>query len=66
MGARFPCKVEGRLGGGESDLKEAQLLNRAIGWSPGGYLYEADPRRAEQLSRDLLGALKGAGAVTSV
>eukprot|EP00969_Alexandrium_andersonii_P091539 4040444-Alexandrium_andersonii.AAC.1 len=53
-----------RLGGGATDLKEARLLNRIIRWTPGGYLYEADPRHAEQLLRDALGAAGGARAVT--
>eukprot|EP00969_Alexandrium_andersonii_P264435 11686927-Alexandrium_andersonii.AAC.1 len=47
------CKVEGRLGGDSSDLQEVKLLNRIIRWAPDGYLYEADPRHAEQLLRDL-------------
>eukprot|EP00969_Alexandrium_andersonii_P097444 4301244-Alexandrium_andersonii.AAC.1 len=62
MEARFLCKIEGRLEGGGSDLKEARLLNRAVRWTPSGYLYEADPRHAEQLVRDLLGAQEGARA----
>eukprot|EP00969_Alexandrium_andersonii_P322648 14255894-Alexandrium_andersonii.AAC.1 len=64
MGAHFLCKVEGRLGGSAADLKEALLLNRVIRWTSSGYLYEADPRRAEQLIRDLLSTVKGARAVT--
>eukprot|EP00969_Alexandrium_andersonii_P087899 3877494-Alexandrium_andersonii.AAC.1 len=47
------CKVEGRLGGGPSDLQEVELLNRIIRWTPSGLLFEADPRHAEQLLRDL-------------
>eukprot|EP00969_Alexandrium_andersonii_P027246 1188295-Alexandrium_andersonii.AAC.1 len=53
MNDAFMCKVEGRLGGDRSDLQEVKLLNRVIRWTPGGLLYEADPRRAEQLLRDL-------------
>eukprot|EP00969_Alexandrium_andersonii_P209588 9258396-Alexandrium_andersonii.AAC.1 len=64
MEARFLCEVEGRLGGGKSDPKEARLLNRVIHWAPSVYLYEADPRHAEQLVRDLLSAQGGARAVT--
>eukprot|EP00969_Alexandrium_andersonii_P145860 6451488-Alexandrium_andersonii.AAC.1 len=63
MEARFLRKVEGRLGGGEADLKEARVLNRAIRWTPSGYLYEAGPRHAEQLVRDLLSAQEVARAV---
>eukprot|EP00969_Alexandrium_andersonii_P233792 10323213-Alexandrium_andersonii.AAC.1 len=54
MNKKFLCKVEGRLGGGPSDLQEVKLLNRIIRWTPGGLLYEADPRHAEQLLRDML------------
>eukprot|EP00975_Prorocentrum_lima_P012527 2655994-Prorocentrum_lima.AAC.1 len=64
MEARFLCKVEGRLGGGVGDLKEARLLNRVIRWTQSGYLYEADPRHAEQLARDVLSSADGARAVT--
>ena len=53
MEAEFLCKVEGRLGGGAADLQEARLLNRVIRWTPEGLRYEADPRHAEQLARDV-------------
>eukprot|EP00969_Alexandrium_andersonii_P289004 12774124-Alexandrium_andersonii.AAC.1 len=53
MDEKFMCEVGGRLGGGPSDLQEVRLLNRIIRWTPDGLLYEADPRRAEQLLRDL-------------
>eukprot|EP00969_Alexandrium_andersonii_P226000 9980114-Alexandrium_andersonii.AAC.1 len=53
MNDKFLCKVEGRLGGGPSDLKEVKLLSRIIRWAPDGLLYEADPRHAEQLLRGL-------------
>eukprot|EP00969_Alexandrium_andersonii_P205244 9069122-Alexandrium_andersonii.AAC.3 len=63
MEVRFLCKIQGRLGGA-ADLKEAKLLNRVVRWAPEGCRYEADPRRAEQLLRDVLGAAGGARAVT--
>eukprot|EP00969_Alexandrium_andersonii_P128343 5671349-Alexandrium_andersonii.AAC.1 len=53
MGEKFMCKIEALLGGGPSDQQDAKLLNRIIRWTPDGLLYEADPRRAEQLLRDL-------------
>eukprot|EP00969_Alexandrium_andersonii_P012065 526177-Alexandrium_andersonii.AAC.1 len=53
MDEKFMCKIEGRLGGGPLDLREVKLLNRIIRWTPDGLLYEADPRHAEQLLRDL-------------
>eukprot|EP00969_Alexandrium_andersonii_P367126 15470026-Alexandrium_andersonii.AAC.1 len=53
MNEKFMCKVEGRLGRGARGLQEVRLLSRVIRWTPEGLLYEADPRRAEQLQRDL-------------
>ena len=41
------------MGGGPNDVRELRLLNRIIRWTPQGLLYEADPRHAEQLIRDL-------------
>eukprot|EP00969_Alexandrium_andersonii_P215834 9533279-Alexandrium_andersonii.AAC.1 len=63
MTEAFLCKVEGRLGGDSGDLKEVRLLNRISRWAPSGLRYEADPRHAEQLVRDLL--LAGSGSVAS-
>eukprot|EP00969_Alexandrium_andersonii_P106272 4688579-Alexandrium_andersonii.AAC.1 len=54
MSEKSMCKIEGRLGGCAKDLQGVKLLNRTIRWTPKGVLCEADPRRAEQLSRDLL------------
>ena len=53
MGKAFLCKVGGRLGSGAGDVQEVRLLNRVIRWTPKGILYEADPRHAEQLAKDL-------------
>eukprot|EP00969_Alexandrium_andersonii_P150215 6642477-Alexandrium_andersonii.AAC.1 len=53
MNEKFMRKVEGHLGGGSSDLQGAKLLSRVVRWTPDGHLYEADPRHAEQLLRDL-------------
>ena len=36
MEKEFLCKVEGRLGSGKSDLKEARVLNRVIRWTESG------------------------------
>eukprot|EP00969_Alexandrium_andersonii_P337316 14908608-Alexandrium_andersonii.AAC.1 len=47
-------KIEGRLGGGPSDLQEVKPLSRILKWTPDGLPYEADLRHAEQLLRDLL------------
>ena len=54
MAQRFLCKVEGRLGGGKDDLREARLLNRVLRWTPQGLLYEADPRHVEILAKEWL------------
>eukprot|EP00969_Alexandrium_andersonii_P322607 14254171-Alexandrium_andersonii.AAC.1 len=59
MTENFLCAVEGRLGGDFGDLREARLLNRLIHWAPSGLKYEADPRHAEQLARDLLQSVPG-------
>ena len=53
MKAVFACKVEGTIGPGPQDLKEARVLNRVISWHPWGIRYEADPRHAEVLVREL-------------
>eukprot|EP00969_Alexandrium_andersonii_P300113 13267460-Alexandrium_andersonii.AAC.1 len=53
MNEKFTRKIEGRLGGGPSDLQDVKLLSRVNRWTPGGLLYEADLRHAEQLLRDL-------------
>eukprot|EP00969_Alexandrium_andersonii_P367854 15471603-Alexandrium_andersonii.AAC.1 len=63
MTESFLCKVEGRLGGDSGDLKEVHLLSRITRWAPSGLKYEADPRHAEQLARDLL--LVGSGSVAN-
>ena len=51
------------MGSGPGDVQELWLLNRVIRWTPPGLLYEADPRHAEQLVRDL--EQFGEGAVRS-
>ena len=42
-----------RLGPGPDDDKEARVLNRIVRWTEHGIEYEADPRQAEKLIRDL-------------
>ena len=49
----FECKMRGRLGEEEHDLKEIRLLNRIIRITPAGLLYEADPRHAELLTKSM-------------
>ena len=49
----FECKVDGRLGGGPNDKKEVRVLNRVMTWSKQGVTWEADPRHAEALIRDM-------------
>ena len=45
----FECKLKGRLGTGNEDLKEMRVLNRILRSSSDGLLCEADPRHAEML-----------------
>lgn len=49
MTATFECKLKGRLGTGDNDMKEMRVLNRIVRITPDGLLYEADPRHAEML-----------------
>jgi len=53
MQKSFLIKVIGRLGGDTTDDKEIRILNRVIRWGNTGIEYEADPRHAELLARDL-------------
>ena len=53
MQQAFLCKVEGILGSDEGDLKQARILNRIVTWNEWGLQYEADPRHAEILVREL-------------
>ena len=56
---RFECKVE-ILGPGRTQKREVRILNRVVGWTKDGLLYEADQRHAEIVIRDL--GLEGAKA----
>ena len=56
MQQEFLVKVVGRLGGDAQDQKEISILNRIVSWTADGLLYEADPRHAELLARDLAGS----------
>ena len=49
----FECKVRGRLGLDESDMKEIRILNRIVRITDKGLLYEADPRHVELLAKSL-------------
>jgi len=49
----FECKIEGRLGGGPNDKREVRILNRIMTWSEAEVTWEADPRHAEALIRDM-------------
>ena len=49
----FECKLKGRLGRGENDLKEMRVLNRIVRIDDNGLRYEADPRHVELLARSL-------------
>ena len=50
---RYELTEAARLGPAPSDQKEARVLNRVVRWTADGIEYEADPRQAERLVRDL-------------
>ena len=49
----YELKEPHRLGPGPKDDKVAMVLNRVVHWTAEGIQYEADPRQAEKLLRDL-------------
>ena len=49
----FECKVKGRLGRRDGDLKEMRVLNRIARITDDGLCYEADPRHVELLAKSL-------------
>jgi hypothetical protein len=53
METSFMIKVVGQFGPDAHDLQEIRILNRVLRWSSTGITYEADPRHAELLARDL-------------
>ena len=53
MTQAFECKIEGRLGLGKNDKREVRVLNRVMRRSAEGATWEADPRHAEALIRDM-------------
>jgi len=53
MQESFLIKVVGKLGDGPKDDREVRVLNRVVRWTSEGIIYEADPRHAELLVRDL-------------
>ena len=57
----YELKELARLGPGPQDDKEATVLDRVVRCTPGGLEYEAGPRQAERLVRDL--SLSGCKAV---
>ena len=59
----FDCKVEGIMGPGPGDIRQARILGRVITWENAGVRYEPDPRHIEVLVRDL--ALEGAAPLSA-
>ena len=53
MRAEYDVKVRGKLGPDKDDDKAITILNRCVEWTSHGLLYEADPRHAEILIREL-------------
>jgi len=60
---KYELVESARMGPGLEDDKAARILNRVVRWTPEGIEYEADPRQAEQLCRDL--GLVGAKPVST-
>ena len=53
MKEEYEIKVRGILGPEVSDDKSIRILNRCVEWRKGCIAYEADPRHAELVVRDL-------------
>jgi hypothetical protein len=53
MEESFLIKVVGKLGGDRGDEQEIRVLNRVLRWTAIGIMYEADPRHAELLAREV-------------
>ena len=64
MGDKYEVTGSGRLGASSEDDKEFRVLNRIVRWPSESVEYEADPRHAEQIVRDL--DLIGAKPVTTL
>ena len=61
---RYQYSIKGRLGPRSTDQREIKVLNRYMRWSENGDLeYEADPRHAQVIAREL--NLTGGNSVTS-
>ena len=50
---KYIVKMRGILGPEDSDAKEVVVLNRVLSWEGGTFKYEADPRHAEKMLRDM-------------
>ena len=53
MKTTFECKLRGRLGLDDHDMKEIRVLNRIVRINQHGLRYEADPRHAELLAKSM-------------
>ena len=53
MKDEYEVKVRGMLGPDRKDGKEISILDRCIEWKKDEFWYEADPRHAEILIREL-------------
>ena len=68
LSAKYPIKMRGimspnAVSGGEGDVEEITVLNRVLRWDAQGIQYEADPRHAEIIIREL-GLLGSKGVST--
>jgi hypothetical protein len=53
LSKHYELKEPHRLGPGRGDDRMAMVLNRVVHWTEHGLQYEADPRQAEKMLRDL-------------
>ena len=53
MSDEYEIKVRGLLGPDKTDDKQIRILNRCLEWRPDGLAYEADPRHAEIVVKEL-------------
>ena len=63
MTSEYDVKIRGRMGPDAKDDKSITILNRCVEWKTDGIHYEADPRHAEILIREL--KLEGTKPVVS-
>ena len=61
----FEIKIRGRLGPEKHDAKNMRILNRCVEWREDGIYYEADPRHAEMIAKEMCDAKSTATVSTA-